>query len=69
MKAVGLGLSLPLSDFAVNLADPPTLTQDVDAQPWRLRSFCLGDYFCALCALSDVDDAPIRTVDLSEVKA
>ena len=69
MKAVGLGLSLPLSDFAVNLADPPTLTQDVDAQPWRLRSFCSGDYFCALCGLSGVDGALILTVDLSEVKA
>lgn len=69
MKAIGLGLSLPLSDFAVCLGDPPTLTQNVDARPWRLRSFCSGDYFCALCALSDVDGAPILTVDLSEVKA
>ena len=69
MKAVGLGLNLPLSDFAVGLTDPPTLTQSVDARPWRLRSLRLGGYPAALCGLSGVDGAPILTVDLSEVKA
>ncbi len=69
MKAVGLGFNLPLSDFAVRPGEPPTLTQDVDARPWRLRSFRAGEYFGALCGLSDVYDAPLIHLDLSEVKA
>ena len=69
MKAVGLGFNLPLSDFAVDLGEPPTLTQSVDARPWRLRSFRWGDYSGALCGLAGVADAPILSVDLSEVKA
>ena len=69
MKAVGLGFNLPLSDFAVDLGEPPTLTQGVDGRPWRLRSFRLSEYFGALCGLAGVADAPILSVDLSEVKA
>ena len=68
IKAIGLGLSLPLSDFAVGLTEPPTLTQGADARPWQLRSFRAGEYLCALCGLAGIADAPIIHVDVSEVK-
>ena len=68
MKAVGLGFTLPMADFAVTLSEPPTLTQYVDARPWRLRSFPVGEYCGALCGLTGVEDAPLIPVDLSEVR-
>ena len=69
MKAVGLGFNLPLSDFAVDLGEPPTLTQSVDARPWRLRSFRWGDYSGALCGIAGVDGAPVLSVDLCEANS
>ena len=69
LKAIGLGFNLPLSDFAVSLSEPPTLTQDVDPRPWQLRSFRAGEYFGALCGLSCVDAALLIHLDFSGVKA
>ena len=67
IKAVGLGLSLPLCDFAVSLEDGAALRQETDPRPWRLRSFRDGDCFCALCGLSGVEDAELIPVELERL--
>lgn len=67
IKALGLGLSLPLDAFAVIPGESVSLTQHADARPWRLRSFLDGDCFIALCGLEGVEDAPLIRVDLGEV--
>lgn len=60
IKAVGLGLGMPLRDFAVSFGDCVTLRQSTDPRPWRLRSFRGDGCFFALCALTDVEDlAPV----------
>ena len=65
IKALGLGLNLPLDSFAVLPGDPIRLEQTADARPWRLRSFRDGGYVCALCALEDAEEAPVCRVDFS----
>jgi 4'-phosphopantetheinyl transferase len=63
IKAIGLGLSQPLDSFAMLPGEPVALTQNVDPRPWRIRSFREGDYFAALCALENVEDAVIIPVN------
>ena len=53
LKAVGLGLSLPLDAFRIlPEGDGFTLTRQEDARPWALRSFDAEDCLCAVCAFS-----------------
>ena len=68
IKAIGLGLSQPLDSFAVIPGEPVALMQDVDPRPWRIRSFREGDYFAALCALEDVEDAMMIPVNFEETE-
>lgn len=67
VKAVGLGLALPLDSFAVSFGEGPVLSRGADARPWRLRSIREGDCFCALCALEGAETAEIIPVSLEEV--
>ena len=56
IKAVGLGLFLPLDAFRVlPESGGYTLLRDGDARPWALQSFAAEDCFCALCALSPAE--------------
>ena len=66
IKAIGLGLSLPLDSFTVIPGERVQLTQTVDGRPWQMRSFRHGDCFVALCGLEDVTDAPLVRVDFGE---
>lgn len=68
VKALGLGLSLPLDSFAVSLEDGIALRQTVDPRPWALRSFREDDYFYALCGLEGVSDAQLIRVSPEEVQ-
>ena len=53
VKAVGLGLSLPLDAFRIlPEGEGFALTRQEDARPWALRSFAAEDCFCAVCALN-----------------
>ena len=53
LKAVGLGLSLPLDAFRIlPEGDGFALTRQEDARPWALRSMEAEDCFCAVCALN-----------------
>ena len=53
VKAVGLGLSLPLDAFRIlPEGDGFALTAPSDARPWALRSMEAEDCFCAVCALN-----------------
>lgn len=67
IKAIGLGLNLPLESFAVIPGETVQLTQTADARPWQLCSFRDGDCFLALCGLEGVKDAPLVYVDFGEV--
>ena len=67
IKAIGLGLSQELDSFAVIPGERVKLTQNVDARPWRLRSFKDGESFIALCGQTGVADAPLVRVDFNEV--
>ena len=52
VKAVGLGLSLPLDAFRIlPEGEGFALTAPGDARPWTLRSFAAEDCFCAVCAV------------------
>ena len=52
LKAVGLGLSLPLDAFRILPEGGDfALTLQEDARPWALRSFAAEDCLCAVCAL------------------
>ena len=52
LKAVGLGLSLPLDAFRILPEGGDfALTLQEDAHPWALRSFDAEDCLCAICAL------------------
>lgn len=52
VKAVGLGLSLPLDAFRILPEGAGfALTAPGDARPWTLRSFAAEDCFCAVCAV------------------
>ena len=52
VKAVGLGLSLPLDAFRIlPEGEGFALTAPGDAHPWTLRSFAAEDCFCAVCAV------------------
>ena len=66
IKALGLGLSLPLDSFAVIPGEEVQLTQSGDPRPWQLRSFRDGESFLALCGLTDIADAPLIHVDFGE---
>ena len=53
LKAVGLGLSLPLDAFRIlPEGDGFALTPPSDARPWALQSISAEDCFCAVCALN-----------------
>ena len=53
LKAVGLGLSLPLDAFCIlPEGDGFALTAPSDARPWALQSISAEDCFCAVCALN-----------------
>lgn len=69
IKALGLGLNLPLNSFAVIPEETVRLTQTADARPWQMRSFRHGDCFVALCGLEGVEDAPLTRVDFGEACA
>ena len=66
MKAVGLGFSLPMSEFAFSFADGIRLAHAADARPWRFLSFREGDCFCALCAPDAGPETPILRTPIAE---
>ncbi len=66
MKALGLGLSLPLDSFAVIPGEEIQLTQRADPRPWRLRSLRDGESYIALCGLTGIADAALVYVDFRE---
>ena len=66
IKALGLGLSLGLDNFAVIPGEPIQLAQSADPRPWQLRSFRDGESFLALCGLTGIADAPLIYVDFGE---
>lgn len=66
MKALGLGLSLPLDSFAVIPGQEVQLTQHADPRPWQMRSLRDGESFLALCGLTGTADAPLVYVDFRE---
>ena len=52
VKAVGLGLSLPLDAFRILPGGEGfALTAPLDARPWTLKSLASEDCFCAVCAV------------------
>ena len=66
MKALGLGLSLPLDSFAVIPEEEIQLTQRADPRRWQMRSLRDGESFLAMCGLTGIADAPLVYVDFWE---
>ena len=66
LKALGLGLSLPLDSFAVIPGEEVQLTQRADPRLWQLRSLRDGESFLALCSLTGAADAPLVYVNFRE---
>lgn len=61
IKALGLGLSFPLNQFAVSLGEPARLLELHGAPPppgsWTLRSLAVGPGFSAALAVAGTDAA------------
>ena len=66
IKALGLGLNLPLDSFAVIPGETVKLTQTADGRPWQMRSFRDGNCFIALCGLEGIAGAPLEHVNFGE---
>lgn len=71
MKATGLGFSLPLADFAVDLsADPPRIRKFADGHTYRFREWDPGDgYRYALAVQDEPEDCGcvLTSIDFSKL--
>ena len=65
IKAVGLGLRLPLREIDIRLGPPPALRQQADGRDFGLAEFdALPGYCCALCAGSGCGDVALELIPL-----
>ena len=65
LKAVGLGLRLPLREVDISLGPPLALRQQIDGRPFGLAEFdTLPGYRCALCAAEGCGDATLELIPL-----
>ncbi len=66
MKATGLGMSLPLDSFRIDLGDPIRVDQKVDSREYRFKEYDPRDgYRCAVCSAGEGFEPSLRAVDLS----
>lgn len=68
MKATGLGFSLPLEQFQIELNDGISVIHSVDERSHVFREFeGIEGYQCALCAAASDVEAELEIVDLTEL--
>ena len=66
MKAVGLGMSLPLHSFEISLGGEASVRQDVDDRTYRFKEYDPGDgYRCAVCSTEGRFEQKMRRVDFA----
>lgn len=67
MKATGLGMSLPLDSFRIDLTEPITVMQNVDSNKYYFKEYNENDgYRYAVCSTSDEFETRMRLVDIGE---
>ena len=65
IKAIGLGLRLPLREVDISLGPPLALRQQIDGRPFGLAEFdALPGYRCALCAAEGCGDVALELIPL-----
>lgn len=65
VKAVGLGLRLPLRSLDIRLGPPVTVRQGADARSFGFTEFDgLPGYCCALCAAEGLDETTLELIPL-----
>lgn len=65
MKATGLGLRLPMNEFAILRGEKFAVRQTVDERDYMFREYSdIAGYCCALCAAGQEPDEPLRIVDM-----
>jgi len=68
MKATGLGMSLPLDSFRIDLDDPILVEQHVDGREYHFKEYDPGDgYRCAVCSTNPEFEPFLRFIDLSDL--
>ena len=68
MKATGMGMSLPLDSFRIDLGDPIRVEQHVDGREYHFKEYDPGDgYRCAVCSTNPEFEPSLRFVDLSDL--
>ena len=68
MKAVGLGLTLPLDEFQIVFGAVPAVLQSVDERAYTLREYPdIPGYRCAVCAAGDWGTVKLQTVTADEL--
>lgn len=65
MKVTGLGMSLPLNEFTIKLADNISVSQNVDNRAYYFREFNLKDYCCSCCIADNPDGLPDRIEEIA----
>lgn len=65
MKATGLGLRLPMNEFAILRGETITVRQSVDARDYVFREYSdIAGYACALCTTGQEPENTVRIVDI-----
>ncbi len=68
VKALGLGLKLPLNAFQIDLADSIKLIQSVDPRDFRLEEFAgIDGYCCAVCTENLSNKTIFSQIELLEI--
>jgi 4'-phosphopantetheinyl transferase len=68
MKATGLGMSLPLDSFRIDLGDQIRVEQRVDGREYRFKEYDPYDgYRCAVCSAGGGFEPSLRLTDLSDL--
>ncbi len=67
IKAIGLGMSVPLDSFRITLGDDIGVEQSFDSNVYHFKEYLLNDgYRYACCSLNE-QFSPIERVELSDI--
>lgn len=67
IKAVGLGLTLPLDSFQIRLGERIRVEQSLDQRSYSFAEFgTIPGYCCALCGIGEITKVQLKIIDLRD---